>query len=94
MTDSSAQELELTISGLVQGVYFRASVAEWARTMDFTGFARNNPDGSVTVLAQGARPVLELLISKCYNDIRRARVDNITAQWRTISRRHATFVII
>jgi acylphosphatase len=41
------------VSGRVQGVYYRGSARERARSAQLTGYARNLPDGRVEVLACG-----------------------------------------
>ena len=46
----------------MQGVYFRASTAERARTLALRGHARNEPDGSVLVHAAGEAAALDRLI--------------------------------
>lgn len=43
-----------SIVGKVQGVYFRHSTRLEAQRLRLSGYARNMPDGSVEVLAQGA----------------------------------------
>lgn len=45
-------------SGRVQGVFFRATSAELARSFDVVGYVRNLPDGTVVLEAQG--PVEEV----------------------------------
>jgi acylphosphatase len=42
-----------TISGKVQGVWFRASTKEIALDLDMTGYADNLPSGQVEVMAKG-----------------------------------------
>jgi len=42
-----------TISGRVQGVFYRATVQRRARELGIRGHARNLPDGRVEVLACG-----------------------------------------
>jgi acylphosphatase len=42
------------VSGRVQGVFYRATIARRARDLGLTGFANNRPDGRVEVLACGA----------------------------------------
>lgn len=44
---------EVTFEGRVQGVGFRHTVLELARGFDVTGWVRNEPDGSVLLLAAG-----------------------------------------
>ena len=41
------------VSGLVQGVFFRASTRDRARQLGLTGRASNLPDGRVEVIANG-----------------------------------------
>jgi acylphosphatase len=41
------------VSGRVQGVFYRATVAQRARELGITGYARNLQDGRVEVLACG-----------------------------------------
>ncbi len=43
----------LRVSGRVQGVWFRGFTREQALRLGLVGFARNLPDGSVEVVAQG-----------------------------------------
>lgn len=43
------------VQGVVQGVFYRASTRNHARDLGVTGYARNRNDGSVEVLACGAR---------------------------------------
>ena len=63
------------IHGRVQGVSFRASVAERARTFGVDGFARNLPDGSVDAAFEGAEPSVEELVEFCRRGPAHARVD-------------------
>jgi acylphosphatase len=46
------------VSGLVQGVFFRASARSEALRLGVTGLARNLADGRVEVLASGAEAAL------------------------------------
>ena len=41
------------VRGKVQGVWFRAATQQQALALQLQGYARNLPDGSVEVLAQG-----------------------------------------
>ena len=58
-------QLHITVRGRVQGVFFRAAMRRLARRLDLTGWVRNCPDGSVEVLAEGRRDVLEQLLDWC-----------------------------
>jgi acylphosphatase len=49
------------VSGKVQGVWFRASTCQQAQALGLRGYARNQPDGTVEVLAIGdALPIAQL----------------------------------
>ncbi len=43
----------IIFTGTVQGVGFRFATLRYARRHDLTGFVRNQPDGTVEMLAQG-----------------------------------------
>jgi acylphosphatase len=53
-----ARRVRLRIKGTVQGVGFRIAAAELARSLGLTGFIFNEPDGSLTVEAEGEDPAL------------------------------------
>jgi len=47
------KHLNIRVSGKVQGVFFRASARDVARSLGLNGFVRNEPDGSVYIEAEG-----------------------------------------
>jgi len=49
------------VMGKVQGVYFRHSARLEAKRLGVRGLARNLPDGSVEVLAQGSQSSVDAL---------------------------------
>jgi len=65
------------ITGKVQGVFFRHSARLEALRLRIRGRARNLPDGSVEVLAQGAALAVEELRSWLKRGPREARVDEV-----------------
>jgi acylphosphatase len=50
------------VSGRVQGVFYRATVAQRARELGIRGYARNLPDGRVEVLACGDDETVSALV--------------------------------
>src|SRR3979490_983915 len=62
-TDRSMDEVirRVLVFGKVQGVYFRHSTRQEAKRLAIRGIARNLPDGSVEVIAQGDAAVIEEL---------------------------------
>jgi acylphosphatase len=65
------------VLGKVQGVFFRRSAQLKARHLGLRGFARNLPDGSVEVLAQGAVPALDDLRAWLHHGPRGASVETV-----------------
>jgi len=65
------------VRGRVQGVGFRWFVEREAHMLQLAGWVRNNPDGTVEVLAQGTREQLAGLHSRLREGPRAARVDDV-----------------
>ncbi len=65
------------ITGKVQGVYFRHSARIEARRLAIRGIARNLPDGSVQVVAQGRTAAVEELRAWLRRGPAQARVDEV-----------------
>jgi acylphosphatase len=65
------------VRGRVQGVGFRWFVEREAHILQIAGWVRNNPDGSVEVLAMGTREQLAGLRSRLQEGPRAARVDDV-----------------
>jgi acylphosphatase len=73
--------LHLLVSGLVQGVAFRAYTAEEAQRLGVRGWVRNLPDGRVEVEAEGERAALLGLVRFCERGPPAAQVDGVEAKW-------------
>ncbi len=71
----SKKSLNILISGRVQGVFFRASATDMARSLDIVGRVMNMPDGSVYIAAEGDERALEQFVSWCRQGPPAARVD-------------------
>jgi acylphosphatase len=74
---SITQTRRFVVRGRVQGVGFRWFVEREARVLGVSGWVRNNPDGSVEVLATGTSEQLLALRGKLYEGPRASRVDNV-----------------
>ena len=68
---------QLRVYGLVQGVYYRASMVAEAQRLGATGWVRNRSDGTVEALVQGAPAVVEALIVWAQRGPVNARVDRV-----------------
>jgi len=73
----SALARRFLVRGRVQGVGFRWFVEREAHILQIAGWIRNNPDGTVEVLAQGTRDQLAGLHSRLREGPRAARVDQV-----------------
>lgn len=69
-----------TVSGRVQGVGFRAFVADAARTEGLAGWVRNLPDGRVAVHAEGDAEALARLEWRLWQGPSMARVDDVAGE--------------
>lgn len=81
--NNSIEELHATVRGYVQGVGFRYFVVQKALTLGLRGYARNESNGDVEVLAQGTRPALERLLTLLRQGPGYAEVDEVQTNWRT-----------
>jgi acylphosphatase len=55
----------VVVTGRVQGVFFRRSCADVATRLGVRGWVRNLDDGSVEVVAEGARGAVGELVAWC-----------------------------
>jgi acylphosphatase len=82
-TQGSKSRLEATIDGRVQGVSFRYYTVRRARDLGLGGYVRNEPDGTVTVVAEGQRSDLEELLSFLRVGPRAAVVTDVRTDWHS-----------
>jgi acylphosphatase len=82
MTQRSANRIarRCVVSGRVQGVYYRASARERARSAQLTGHARNLPDGRVEVLACGEETAVLRFIEWLWEGPAAARVLDVRVE--------------
>jgi acylphosphatase len=74
------RRVRLTASGLVQGVFFRASTRDEARRLGVTGWVCNAPDGTVQAEVQGDDNAVEAMIAFCRRGPGHARVDRLDVE--------------
>ncbi|MBK9356343.1 MAG: acylphosphatase [Bacteroidales bacterium] len=67
----------IRVFGRVQGVGFRYSAHQAATGLGLYGFVRNEPDGSVTIEAEGPKEQINMLIEWCRKGPARAEVHEI-----------------
>ena len=84
----------ITLSGRVQGVWFRKTTRQEATNLGLRGWVRNLPDGRVEAVAEGRRDAIEALISFCRHGPPLARVDEVAVDWREPTGEHDRFEIL
>jgi acylphosphatase len=72
----------IKVSGVVQGVGYRYFAIHSARTLGVTGWVRNNDDSSVSVLAEGERGIIEVLVKELTTGPAASNVTNVNIQWQ------------
>ena len=79
--EKEIERIEIVVSGIVQGVFFRASTREVATKLGIRGTVRNLSDGSVEIIAEGTKEKLNKLIRFARNGPPSARVYDIEVKW-------------
>ena len=69
------------VKGLVQGVGYRFFVIRRAELLGLTGWVKNLPDGTVEVVAEGDRELLEELIKELWKGPSAAQVTDVVVNW-------------
>lgn len=87
------ERLVAEVFGHVQGVGFRYFTRGVARRLNLKGIVRNDPDGVVTVIAEGRREALDALLDALREGPDLAEVDEVSEQWETPRGRFQTFSI-
>ena len=87
------KELHMTISGRVQGVFFRDFVRTHATKLGLTGFVRNKNDGTVEIVTQGERKSLDELQEFCAKGPSSAHVTHLEKEWKESTNQYEKFTI-
>jgi acylphosphatase len=75
--DGEVRTVRVTVTGRVQGVFFRASCAERARDLGLTGWVRNVGGGGLEALFHGSDDAVEAIVAWCRDGPPMARVDRV-----------------
>jgi len=82
MIEGKTRRLEMRIQGRVQGVFFRAETRRAARAAGVAGMVRNEPDGTVRVIAEGPEEALRQFKTFCHKGPPSAIVHDIEESWQ------------
>lgn len=75
------KRVNIFVSGLVQGVYYRHHTCLQAQELGVKGWVKNLPDQRVEILAEGSSEILEKLTEWCYQGSPMSKVDNVETSW-------------
>lgn len=91
---SGLKHLSIKMHGRVQGVFFRDSAKKEAEKMGLGGFARNEPDGSVYIEAEGEEEKLKKFLEWCRQGSPSSRVEKAEESWSSEIRNFKEFEAI
>lgn len=91
MSESDQTRLHAIIEGRVQGVGFRAFAIRKAEELGINGWVRNRWDGSVEVIAEGERTMLDKFVAALFVGPASAYVTRITPEWQAATGEFARF---
>jgi acylphosphatase len=74
------RHLSILVHGRVQDVFFRRSAKERALRLGLTGFARNEPDGTVRIEVEGDPAALDRFLAWCEVGPPAARVERVESR--------------
>lgn len=72
------KHLDIIVSGKVQKVSYRAMAKAVADQLGIKGTAKNSPDGTVIIEAEGDEFSLELFLEFCHKGSDRAEVEKVS----------------
>jgi acylphosphatase len=71
------KHIDITIKGKVQGVFYRASTKAVADQLGVKGFVKNEPNGDVSIAAEGDDISLDMFLDWCKEGPERAVVTSV-----------------
>jgi len=95
-TDPATEQLErvvIEIAGHVQAVGFRYYACVAARKHSVVGWVRNDAEGTVSVMAEGARERLEAFVEVLSKGPAAADVEEVDVRWESASGRFSRFTV-
>ena len=72
---------EVTVRGMVQGVFFRVETRDRARSLGLSGWVENASDGTVRAAFEGDDERVASMVDWCGRGPRGAQVDDVEVTW-------------
>jgi acylphosphatase len=73
----AVKRVKVLVSGMVQGVFFRAECASRARQLGLGGYARNLADGRVEAVFEGDPDAVDRMVAWCREGTALSRVEKV-----------------
>jgi acylphosphatase len=73
----ATKHLDITVKGKVQGVFYRASTKAVADQLGVKGFVKNQPDGTVFIVAEADNATLDMFLDWCHEGPQDAQVESV-----------------
>jgi acylphosphatase len=87
-------EMQSIVMGKVQGVRYRDYVQTVAMDLGLVGYTKNNPDGTVLVVAQGEPETLKNLVEYLHEGSVLSLVEAVSVEWGTASVTYDDFSVL
>lgn len=81
------------VSGLVQGVFFRANTRDKAKKLVVKGWVKNRSDGKVEALFEGEEGAVKAMIEFCKKGPPSAIVEKVEVKWEKYGGEYKDFTI-
>ena len=72
---------EVTVRGMVQGVFFRVETRDRARSLGLSGWVTNARDGTVRAAFEGDEERVQSMVDWCGRGPSGAHVDRVDVTW-------------
>lgn len=82
------------VTGMVQGVFFRAETANLAHRLGLGGWVRNLPDGRVEALFEGEKDAVEQGVDFCRHGPTGAYVRDLDVKWEDWKGEYRDFRVV
>lgn len=92
---SDLSHISVTVTGHVQGVFYRAYTSRIAKSLGLRGYVRNLPPQmhAVEVVAEGEKSNLEEFVRKLEEGPPESLVEKVDAKWSDFTGEHVSFEI-
>ena len=71
----------VVVSGMVQGVFFRAETRDRARSLKLGGWVHNRSDGAVEAVFEGDDERVDWMVDWCRRGPSGAQVEQVDTEW-------------